>query len=148
MTCVARYTRTSARARLPYTEPSAIPSTVNVANRVLCRQPMSKKIATPRRTSTTVAAPASNAPPRPRKPAIGEVSTLDIALVPEVAAADSVVGCQLRARAREHEMAGLEHVAEVGGLQREVRVLLDDEDGQTLLLVQLANDPEQLRHQD
>src|SRR4051794_31359504 len=100
------------------------------------------------RSSTTAALPLSIALPRARRPAIGDVSTLSISLVAEVAAADGVVGPELGARAGEDHASGLEHVAGVGGLQREVRVLLDYQDGQAFLLVQLADDPEELRDED
>src|SRR5215472_8888772 len=109
---------------------------------------MSRKIAAPMRKSATAALLASSTPPRPRKPGTEDVSTLAILLVAEVATANGVVGRQLRARAGEHDVAGLEHVARLGGLECEVRVLLDDEDGQAFLLVELADDPEQLRQQD
>src|SRR5262249_30717054 len=65
--------------------------------------------------------------------------------VAEVAAADRVVGPELRARSRESHVTGLEHVARVGRLQREMGVLLDDEHGQALALVELADDAEELR---
>ena len=58
--------------------------------------------------------------------------------VPEVAAADGIVGLELFARAGERDASRLEHVAGVRRLQREVRVLLDDEDGEAIVLVQSA----------
>src|ERR1041385_6953166 len=100
------------------------------------------------RNAARVTTLRSSALPRARRAASEDVSALAIPLVTEVAAADGVVGLELGARAREHDAAGLEHVARVGSLQREVRVLLDDQDGQALVLVQLADDPEQLRDQD
>src|SRR4029078_3757529 len=107
---------------------------------------MRRKIAAPRRTSPTVTAPGSTAQPRARRPAIADVSAL-ISLVPQVAAAGRSVAAELVARSGEYDAAGLEHVPGVGRLQREVRVLLDDEDGEALVLAQLAHDPEQLRHE-
>src|SRR5207302_11502475 len=70
--------------------------------------------------------------------------TLRPTSVAEVAAADGVVGPELVARAGEDDAARLEHVAGLGGLQREVRVLLHHADGQALPLVQLADNAEQL----
>src|SRR5690349_5747526 len=97
----------------------------------------------PRNTATAPAAARSM--PRARRPSIAELSALATASIPEVAAADRVVGLQLVARAGENDAAGLEHVAGLRGLQGEVGVLLDDEDGEALVLVQLADDPEELR---
>ena len=44
----------------------------------------------------------------------------------------------------ERDAADLEHVRGLRELQRDVRVLLDDEHGQALVLVQLLDDPEDL----
>src|SRR5579862_3606284 len=117
---------------------------VYCAKVALCRQPTSRKIAAPTSSNTTVAAPGSIVP-RARSPSRREVAA--VTSVPEVAAADGVVGLKLGARAGERDVACLEHVAGVGGLQREVRVLLHDQDCEAFLFVQLADDPEQLRHQ-
>ena len=51
---------------------------------------------------------------------------------------------QLRARPGERDAPDLEHVRRLRELQRDVRVLLDDEHGQALLLVQLPDDAEDL----
>src|ERR671925_1221277 len=67
------------------------------------------------------------------------------ALVTEVAPANRFVLLQLRARARQGDASDLEHVRGLRELQRDVRVLLDDEHRQALLLVQLADDAEDLR---
>src|SRR5579862_61482 len=87
-----------------------------------------------------------SATPRARRPLMGEV--IVSTSVAEIAAADGVVGAELVARAGERNPSGLEDVARLGDLEREMRVLLDDEDGQPLLLVQLPHDPEDLGDED
>src|SRR4029077_13924402 len=64
--------------------------------------------------------------------------------VAEVGASDGFVAPQGRALARDRDLADLEHVRARGRLERKRRVLLDDEHGQALALVQLADDPEDL----
>src|SRR6185437_10802094 len=66
-------------------------------------------------------------------------------LVAEVGAADGLVSAKGLAAALERDPADLEDVRARGCLQREVRVLFDDEHGQALALVQLADDAEDLR---
>src|ERR1051325_5417162 len=66
-------------------------------------------------------------------------------LVTEVGAADGLVSAKGLAAALERDPADLEDVRARGCLQREVRVLFDDEHGQALALVQLADDAEDLR---
>ena len=51
---------------------------------------------------------------------------------------------ELGARTVERDPPDLEHVRAVRGLEREVRVLLDDEHGQPFLLVEALDDPEEL----
>src|SRR5262245_11871665 len=68
--------------------------------------------------------------------------------VPEVGLADGLVLGQLPARALERDPTHLEHVRAARGAQRELRVLLDDEDGEPLLLVEVAEDPEDLPDDD
>src|SRR2546425_6401556 len=68
-------------------------------------------------------------------------------LVAEVAPPDGLALAQLGARAREHDLADLEHIGLLRGGEREVRVLLDDEDGQALL-VQPGEDLEDLADDD
>src|SRR4051794_40543485 len=65
--------------------------------------------------------------------------------IPEVAGADGVVGLDLGARSREDDLPGLEDVCGLRRLQGEVRVLLDEEDAEALLLVELAHDAKDLR---
>jgi hypothetical protein len=55
---------------------------------------------------------------------------------------------QLGARPGERDATDLEHVRRLCGLKRNVRVLLDDEDGQAFLLVQLSDDSEDLRDEE
>src|SRR4249919_1520330 len=64
--------------------------------------------------------------------------------VPEVGLADGLVRGQLGARALQRDAPDLEHVCAARGAERELRVLLDHEHGETLLLVQVAEDSEDL----
>src|SRR5262249_57918055 len=64
--------------------------------------------------------------------------------VPEVGATDGLVCAQLGARSRERDASGLEHVALVRAVERDVRVLLDDEDRQPVVLVERPEDVEDL----
>src|SRR4029450_5425384 len=68
--------------------------------------------------------------------------------ISEVGVADGLVLGQLGARPLERHVPHLEDVSTARGAQRELRVLLDDEDGETLLLVQVAENPEDLPHDD
>ena len=58
------------------------------------------------------------------------------------------MGLQLGARPGEGDAADLEDVRRLRGLQRDVCVLFDDEDGQPFVLVQLSHDPEDLRDEE
>src|SRR5215211_8020068 len=64
--------------------------------------------------------------------------------VAEVGIADGFVLSQLGARALDRDAPDLEHVCAAGRAERELRVLLDDEHGETFLLVQLGDDLEEL----
>src|SRR6266545_3118421 len=66
--------------------------------------------------------------------------------VPQVCLANRLVLRELAARPLERDAADLKHVGPARGAQRELRVLLDDEHGEALLLVQLADDAEELAH--
>src|SRR4029450_8249938 len=68
--------------------------------------------------------------------------------ISEVGVADGLVLGQLGARPLERHVPHLEHVRTARGAQRELRVLLDDEDGEALLLVQVAEDAEDLSYDD
>src|SRR5688572_5585614 len=65
-------------------------------------------------------------------------------LVPEVRLADGFVAGELLARPGHGDLADLEHVRVRRDLERDRGVLLDDKDGQAVLLVQLGDDPEDL----
>src|SRR5262245_35855424 len=71
-----------------------------------------------------------------------------IVSVAEVAAADGLVVAEELARPCERNPPDLEHVRARGDGERDVGVLLDDEDGQPLLLVQVANGLEELPHDE
>ena len=67
------------------------------------------------------------------------------ASVAQVAPADGLVLLAARSLGPARATAAdLEHKRVLRQLQRDVRVLLDDEDGQALVLVQLPDDPEDL----
>src|SRR6266498_507967 len=66
--------------------------------------------------------------------------------VPQVCLANRLVLRELAARPLERDAADLKHVGPARGTQRELRVLLDDEHGEALLLVQLADDAKDLAH--
>src|SRR5919108_6489552 len=68
--------------------------------------------------------------------------------VPQVAAPHRLVVAQRGARPRERDPADLEHVRVGGHGERDARVLLDDEHGQPFLLVELADDAEELAHDE
>src|SRR6185436_17970950 len=67
-----------------------------------------------------------------------------VSSVPQVALADGFVAGELLARPGDGDLPHLEHVRVRRHLERDRRVLLDDEHRQPLLLVQLAHDPEDL----
>src|SRR5262249_53888584 len=69
-------------------------------------------------------------------------------LVPEVAPPDGFVVAQLGARPRERDASDLEDVRAARRVERNPRVLLDDEDGEAFLLVELADDAEELAHDE
>src|SRR5256884_1827186 len=80
--------------------------------------------------------PAARLPPnRRRKPSVAEVG-----------AADRFVPLQLRARPRDRDAPNLEDVGAGRRRERKARVLLDDQHRQALLLVQLADDGEEVGH--
>src|SRR5262245_41696157 len=64
--------------------------------------------------------------------------------VAEVGLADGFVLDELGARALERDASDLQHIRAARRAQRELRVLLDDEHREALLLVQLGDDLEQL----
>src|SRR5215218_626460 len=68
--------------------------------------------------------------------------------VPQIRLPDAFVRAQLRARALQDDVADLEQVRAARQLERRVRVLLDEEDGQSLLLVQPPHEPEELVDDD
>src|SRR4029453_7230407 len=68
--------------------------------------------------------------------------------ISEVGVADGLVLGQLGARPLERHVPPLKHVRPARGAPRELRVLLDDEDGEALLLVQVAEDAEDLSYDD
>src|SRR6266545_6524767 len=65
-------------------------------------------------------------------------------LIPEVRLADAFVLAQLCARTLQRDPPDLEQVGAIRYVERGVRVLLDDEHCQPLLLVQAANELEEL----
>src|SRR5438105_2642158 len=73
-------------------------------------------------------------------------ATRFVSSIAEVAPPYGLVSLQVGARAGERDAADLEHVRIRGELQRDVRVLLDDEHRHALALVQLLDDPEDLGH--
>src|SRR6266542_6906842 len=68
------------------------------------------------------------------------------ASVAQVRPSNRLVAAEGLAAALERDAADLEHICARRGLEREDRVLLDDEHGQPFALVQLADDPEDLGH--
>ena len=54
----------------------------------------------------------------------------------------------VRARPREHDLPRLEDVARLRRLECDAGVLLDEEDAEALLLVELADDAEDLADED
>src|SRR6476620_6813378 len=68
--------------------------------------------------------------------------------VSEVGVADGLVVGQLGARPLERHVPHLEHVCTARRAERELRVLLHDENGEALFLVQVAEDAEALPHDD
>src|SRR5829696_4090480 len=71
-----------------------------------------------------------------------------IALVPQVRLPDALVLAQLRARAVEGDATDLDQVRAVRNVERDVRVLLDDEHRQALLLVEAPDEAEELAHDE
>src|SRR5881296_853062 len=68
--------------------------------------------------------------------------------VTQVRLPHAFVLAQLRALAFEHDAPDLEQVRAVRHVERRVRVLLDDEDGEALLLVEPAHELEELLDDD
>ena len=68
-----------------------------------------------------------------------------IRLCAEVCRTHRVVAQQIFAAACQRDASGLEHVADIGDLERHVRVLLDEQNGHALL-VDLLNDGENVAH--
>src|SRR5207302_10118122 len=65
----------------------------------------------------------------------------------QVCFAHAVVCQELGSRARRDDVAGFHHVAAVGVLQGESGVLLDEQDGHTLIM-QLLDDSENIAHDE
>src|SRR5262249_32355582 len=70
----------------------------------------------------------------------------DARSVAEVTSADGLVRAQLGARSFEGDLSGLEDVRPRGGIERERRVLLDDENGKSVFLVEPPDDVVELTH--
>src|SRR5437773_1362809 len=116
--------RTSARARLPKIAPCERPATVCCAKIVLARLPTTGKTqAAARNSSTGSEAPVVTAVLR----LVSANATISVA---EVAAAHRLVPLQVAARPAERDAPDLEHVRRPCELERDVGVLLDDEDGE------------------
>src|SRR5262245_29622204 len=91
--------------------------------------------------------------PAPRlAPALGALPALLAAhggfLLTQVELAHVLVLRQLGAGPFEHDAAGLQHVAVVRGVQCHVGVLLHQQHGHALLLIEAADDPEDLLGQE
>src|SRR5919112_2469492 len=66
--------------------------------------------------------------------------------ITEVRLADALVPSELRALALDRHLPDLQHVRTRRRVERDVRILLDDEGGQPVLRVQLLHDAEELLH--
>src|ERR687884_141316 len=127
---------TSASARLPKTAPVARPATTCSANWLERSEPIVRNTHAASSSTSTGGELAGRM--RIRDAGVATRSTA-IRSVAEVALAHGFVLLQLGARPRERDLPDLEHVRLVRGLQRDVRVLLDDEHRRPLALVQLLH---------
>src|SRR5438128_920681 len=71
---------------------------------------------------------------------------IDRYLIAEVALPDRLVVAKLAAGSRDLYLADLEHVGALRRVERDAGVLLDDEHGKAVAVVELADDPEDLAH--
>src|SRR5918999_5271920 len=68
--------------------------------------------------------------------------------IAEIRAPDALIFPDVGGLAGENDPSGLEQVGMLGEIERESRVLLDDQHADLLLLVQRAQDSEQLLHDE
>src|SRR6516164_8055968 len=66
--------------------------------------------------------------------------------VTQIGFADVFVVRDVLGVARHHDTPGLDHIGLVGEFERELGVLLDDQDRHLVLAVDLAEDPEEIAH--
>src|SRR2546427_13205493 len=71
---------------------------------------------------------------------------IDRYLIAEVALPARLVVAKLAAGSRDLYLADLEHVGALRRVERDAGVLLDDEHGKAVAVVELADDPEDLAH--
>src|SRR2546423_201146 len=134
---------TSASARLAKIVPWARPATVCCARIVLVSEPTARNTAAAASSRIT----GHDAPVPIVRSRRSRSATRFVSSIAEVAPPYRLVSLQVGARAGERDAADLEHVRIRGELQRDVRVLLDDEHRHALALVQLLDDPEDLGHE-